>query len=905
MSGSRARTGVSGLVIRAVLRLYPTRYRRRFGEEMEGAYLDQRDALRSTGEGALRRRVREIRLLVRTVSGMVRAGLVVRLDARNRAKAEVNRVSNGRKPSMFDAFKSDVRYALRTLARQPGFLVVTVFTLALGIGANTAVFSVLNGVILRPLPYDSPDRLVRLYNTQASDIEQKQYLTGPDLVDLSRSVPAFSSLGMMYTYRETGVDLTGDGEPRRIVALNVNADYFPTYAATPLMGRTFTAEETRGDARVVVLSNRLWREQTDADPGIVGGTLTLDGVAWTVIGVMRPGFLDVVGGDVAAWIPLDMRNAEDNNRGNHYLTAVARLAPGATLAQAREQIHAAEARWTEAYPDMYDNGRTIRVYPLHEDVTGDTSRTLLVLMGAAGLVLLIACVNVANLMLVRTVARTREIAIRTAMGAARARVAGQQLVESLLVAVAGGVIGSAVAFWGVKLLLAVSPDSLARAEEVGFDPRLLAFAIAVTGLTGILFGAVPAVHASAVDPNASLRDGTRGNTGGTGQRRIRNVLVTAQLALALVLLVGAGILMKSFSALQHIDLGIRPDSVMTFEVHLPAVRYDEPAARVRFHQAYLERLRALPGVDAAGAVSWLPGNGNYHWWGVGYVDSAGEQQWNGAQVRIVEGDYFGATGIRLLEGRTFNSGDRIGSGLVALVSESLARATWGDRDPIGAQFSFGGEEVFNVIGVVSDVAFDTRGGTMGGAYLSHAQYAPDRNWALTYTIRTGNAGFFENARRELAGIDPALVLYHPRSLDAVLGGHRARDRFTFLLMAAFAAVALSLASIGVYGVLSWSVNRRAQEIGIRLALGARAAQVRTMVVRHALSVAGAGLGIGLAGAFALSRFLRSLVFGVSVRDPAVFAGVAILLAAVTLFAGLIPALRASRVDPLDALRREN
>jgi len=890
------------LLIRAVLLLYPVRYRRRFGAEMERVFLEQRAVLREGSGGGWRSRVREVRLVARTVAGLLRGSVGVRLDQRKSAVEAAPRRS-GRKSSMYDTLRADVRYAFRTLARQPGFVVVTVFTLALGIGANTAVFSVLNGVILRPLPYDSPDRLVRLYNAQEGDIEQKQYLTGPDLVDLSRSVPAFSSLGMMYTYRETGVDLTGGGEPRRIVALSVNADYFPTYAATPLMGRTFTPEETRGDSRVVVLSNRLWREETDGgDPGIIGSTLTLDGVAWTVIGVMRPGFRDVVGGDVAAWTPLDMRDAEDNNRGNHYLTAVARLAPRATLAQAREQVRAMEARWSEEYPDRYE-GRAVRLYPLHEDVTGDTSRTLLVLMGAAALVLLIACVNVANLMLVRTVARTREIAIRTAMGAARARVAGQQLVESLLVAVAGGAIGSAVAYWGVKLLLRVSPDSLARAESVGFDPWLLGFAIAVTGLTGILFGALPAVHAAAVDPNASLRDATRGNTGGAGPRSIRNGLVTAQLALALVLLVGAGILLRSFSALQHIDLGIRPDSVMTFEVHLPSVRYDDPAQRVRFHEAYLDRLRALPGVEAAGATSWLPGNGNYHWWGVGYADENGEQKWAGAQVRVIDGDFFDAVGIRRIEGRAFNSGDRIGSDLVAIVSEALGQEIAAGRDPIGAQFSFGGETIFRVIGVASDVAYDTRGGTMGGVYLSHAQYAPDRNWALTYTVRTSGSRFFDNARRELAAIDPALVLYRPRSLDAVLGGHRARDRFTFLLMAAFAIVALSLASIGVYGVLSWSVNRRAPEIGIRLALGARTAQVRTMVVRHALLVAAAGLAIGLAAAFALSRFLRSLVFGVSVRDPVVFATVAILLGVVTLAAGVIPALRASRVDPLETLRR--
>jgi len=804
---------------------------------------------------------------------------------------------------MVESLVSDVRYALRTLRRQPGFLAVTVFTLALGIGANTAVFSVLNGVVLRPLPYDEPERLVRLYNSWEENPEAREYLSGMDLIELREAVPAFAAIGVLYTYRETGMDLASDGAPQRIRVLRVNAEYFQAYRATPLLGRTFAREEERADTRLVVLSHRLWREQANADPGIIGRTLALSGDAYTVIGVMRPGFLDVVGGDVAAWVPQNMQPGNSNNRGNHYLSAVARLAPGATLAQAREQIAAVEVRWLAEFPDDYED-RHVRSYPLHEDIVGETNRMLVVLMGAAGLVLLIACVNVANLVLARSLGRTREIAVRTALGAARARVAGQQLVESLVVAAAGGAVGSMVAYWGVKLLLAVSPESLARAEEVGFDPRLLAFAFAVTAVTGIVFGAVPALRAARVNPDESLREGTRGNTGGAGRQRVRNLLVTSQVALALVLLVGAGILIRSFSALRRIDLGIDSGPVMTFEVHLPDSRYGQPDQRIGFHRQYLDRLRALPGVEAAGASSWLPANGMYHMWGYGYTRPDGERAWTGAQIRVVEGDYLDAVGIRRLAGRTFDSGDRLDTDAVALISQGLAREVYGERDPIGERFSTGGE-LFTVVGVVSDVAWDSRGAVMGSVYLSHAQYGDDRNWAMTYTLRTSTPplSILERARRELTALDGSLVLYRPRTLEAVLGGHRARDRFALLLMAVFAGIAVSLAAVGVYGVLSYTVNQRAQEIGIRVALGARAGQVRAIVVRQALRVAGAGLGIGLLAAFALSGFLRALVFEVSVRDPAVFAGVALLLGAVTVVAGYLPARRASRADPLEALRR--
>ncbi len=802
-------------------------------------------------------------------------------------------------------FLADIRYVLRTLRKQPGLAIIAILTLALGIGANTAVFSVLNNVVLAPLPYDEPEDLVRLYTaTRQNPLHSAGYSTGPDLVELRDQVDAFSSIGMMYTYREVGLDLTTDGPPQRIRALRINAEYFQAYRATAHMGRVFTREEEREDVRRVVLSFGLWEAYAGRDPNIVGETVELSGVAYEVIGVMRSSYSDVVAGDVDAWIPQHLElGTGGNNRGNHYLSAVARLFAGTSVAEAQAQVDAVMNRLASEYPG-YNEDRIMRVVPLHTDVVGESTAAVYVLMGAAGLVLLIACLNVGNLFLARSVARTKETAIRTALGAARSRVVGNQLTESLIVAVVGGFVGSLVAYWGVRLLLTVSPDSLARAEEIGFDATLLAFALVITVLTAFVFGAAPAIRASRIDPSEAMHEGSRGNTGGKASNRARSVLVATQVSLALVLLVGAGILIKSFVALQSVDLGFDPSNVATFEVHLPSARYEDPEARVEFHHQLHDQLSALPGVQHVSATSWLPANGHYHQWGFGYLDDAGERQWLGAMVRVVGGDYFDAMGIPLRVGRNFNRLDCRNTEQIAIISESLARAAFGETDPIGRVFTNGRN--FTVIGVVGDVAYEANGTGYQKIFLSHGQFADDRNWGLTYAVKTANdpSLLFGAARAELAAIDPALVLYQPRSMFSVLGRHRARDQFTLLLMVVFAAVALCLAAVGVYGVLSYTVTQRTHEIGVRMALGARPAQVRGIVVVRGAAVAGIGMLFGLAGALALSRLLRSIVFEVSTDDPHVFAGVAIVLALVVLAAGYVPARRATKVDPVEALRSE-
>jgi putative ABC transport system permease protein len=897
--------GLSGRVITTLTRLFPSAFRARFGEEMVTTFLDRRDAVLDDHNVSLPTSIARVLVLtLSTSTNFARSAMAERWQI-TRGRASRRSPTSIRKEPMIKSLFRDTRQALRTLSKQPGYVAVAVLTLALGIGANTAVFSVLNSVILSPLPYPESDRLVRIYNSwEGSPDFSRNFLSGFDFPRFRDGVAGFETAAVMYTYRETGRDLTGDEHSQRVKALRISSDYFETYRATPLFGRTFTREEERNDAGLVILSHRLWRSYTNGDPDILGKTIALDGEVHTVIGVMRPSFLDVIGGDVDLWVPQDLQPAGSNTRGNHYLTGIARLGPGVTIEQAQAQIDAVQNQLAKEFPGSYDK-QNVDLYPLYEDVVGATSTTLYILWGAAGLVLLIACVNVANLSLARSVARTKEMAIRTALGSGRGRLVGQLLTESTAVAVAGGVAGSVLAYWGVKTLLAISPESLARAEEVSFDPTLLGFALVATVVTGLLFGAAPAIHAVNVAPNESLRDGTRGNSGTKRGRSVRSLLVAAQVSLALVLLIGAGLLIKSFLALRQLNLGFEPENIATFEVHLPTARYPTGEDRIQFHLALHDRLRALPRVEAVGAASWLPASGMYHSWGYGYNDDAGERQWVPAQVRTVEGDYFEALGIDLIRGRTFAATDQLDADPVAIINEMLATRVYGEKSPLGEVFTFGSSG-FTVVGVVSDVAHETRGEFGPRVYLTHSQYGTDRNWALAYIVKTSTpaADFFDMARRELASMDGALVLYQPHTMTGVLGRQIAKDRFVLTLMAAFAGVALSLVAVGIYGVLSYSVNQRVHEIGIRMALGARAAQVRGIVVGQAMLVAGFGMAAGLAGAFGLSRFMRSLLFEVTVTDPTVFAGVALLLGLVAVVAGYIPARRATKIDPMVALRRE-
>jgi putative ABC transport system permease protein len=806
---------------------------------------------------------------------------------------------------MIASFLSDLRFALRQMIKKPGFAIIAVLTLTLGIGANAAIFSVLDAVVLSPLRFPESERLVRIYETSSDNPDRDlrdSYHTVPGFLDLRREAGGIETLAAIYTYREDGRDLTDGESPRRIRVLPTSADYFEVYGVSARLGRSFTQEEEREDANVVILSHRLWQAHTGGDPNVLGTTIQLDGAAYAVVGVGRPGFRDAAVGDVDAWVPLDLP-AGEYSRQNHFLSIIGRLDRGVSLEQAQTHVSAVNARIVETYEEVPDT-QLMRVISLHEDVVGSTDAMLRVLMGAAGLVLLIACVNVANLFLARSLGRRREIAIRSALGSGRGRLVRQFFAESLLVAALAGVAGLVVAHVGVRFLLSISPDAVARAQEVGLDGRLLVFAAAVTVLTALFFGLVPALRGSRVDLTADLREGSRGMAGGKQSSRVRTVLVATQVALALVLLIGAGILIKSFAALQGQDYGFDSSELLTFEVHLPDARYEDPVLRVNFHQRFHESLRSIPGVESVAATSWLPAAGPYHDWGYRYEDADGELQWEGAQMMIIEGDYFETMGIPLLAGRTFNEGDGEDSPAVMIISETVARIALPDRDPIGQQF-YSADTVRTVVGVVPDVAYDARGSRKSKIYIPHTEYGDDRNWALVQVVKTrAGLGIIPQVRRELDAIDPELVIYRARSMEQVLGHHMESERFALTLMGIFSGVALLLAAIGVYGILSYSVSQRTREFGIRMALGATTGAVRRRVLAQGATLAGIGLVTGLLGAFWLSQLLRSMVFGVSVTDPMIFGLVTLCLALVAMAAGYVPARRATRVTPMQALREE-
>lgn len=798
----------------------------------------------------------------------------------------------------------DLRYALRQVRKSPGFAVVAILTLALGIGANAAVFSVLQHVVLAPLPYDQPDRLVRIYQTNEV-YGQSLWVSGPAFLDYRDKLDGIESATALYNYHELGFTLTGSGPPRRVRMQPVSSDYFDVYRAEPIIGRRFYRDEERASARVAVLSHRLWQAISGA-PDIVGRHLMLDGDPYEVIGVMPAEFVDEVGGDVDLWVPLELQDQNATaNWGNHYLSVVARLRPGISREQAQAQLGALSLAQAELQPRQADWGG--RVVALQDNLVGDVSGTLYLLFGAAALVLLIACVNVAGLFLARNVARERELALRASIGAKRSRLARQLLTESLVIAFAGGLAGLTLAWWGIKVLPPLIPGTLPRLHEVAVDPTLLAFAAAATLLTLLVFGLAPAVPFADPKLEAPLRENSRTSTGGARARRIRDALVTGQVGLAVLLLVAAGLFMRSMLALEGVHLGIEARDVVTFEVHLGGPRYAEPESRIAFHRQFEDRLRDQSGVRAVGAVSKLPVSDVYHSWTYTYVAADGEVMVHGAEAnfRVVEGEYFGVLGIDLVKGRFFETPDDADAPGVAIVNRSVARTLYAGREPLGQRINADGRD-WTIVGVVKDVAYDHRGSVTPKVYLPHAQFGDNRNWSLVQLVSTDipRDDMVRIARRELAAIDPNLVIHNARSMRDVTGAAMARERFSFMLLGLFAAVALSLAVVGIYGVMAYNVGRRAREFGIRQAMGASPRVVRLLVFRHSAAVVGLGVVAGLVGALALSRVVRSMLFQVSATDPLTFLAVALALALAAIVAAYVPARRATRVDPVETLRYE-
>jgi putative ABC transport system permease protein len=813
----------------------------------------------------------------------------------------------------FETLAQDVRYGVRTLAKNRGFTAVAVLTLALGIGANTAIFSVIDAVLLRPLPFPNPDRLVAVKTLNMRDPAESPSVSYPDFEDWRAGSASFEAMAVYHT---RGFVLREGDEPVRVTGASVSADLFRLLGADAAVGRTFRPEEDRPGEHVVVLGDRLWRERFGADPSVVGRVVTLNDAAYTVVGVAQPGFkfpVDVERTDL--WTTIGDEGMSPTGmpmtaqRGFRFLDAIGRLRPGVSLAAAETEMAGVVARLREQYPDD-DANLDVRLVAALDDLVGDVRAPLYVLFGAVGFVLLIACANVANLLLARASARRREIALRSALGASRWRVVRQLLTESLLLALAGAAGGWLVALAGMRLLVAFGPDDVPRLGNVGADARVLGFTLVAAVVTGVVFGLAPAMQTSKTDLTEPIKEGGRAGAG-AGGKRLRGALAVAEVAVALILMVGAGLLITSFWRLTHVDPGFDPRGVLTLHVGLPEGKYSDPDATVLFENLR-ERLAALPGVRSAGMSFAIP-------FGTRRIGTdlevdghpVPEAERPHVDCEMILPDYFRTMGIKLVGGRDFTTDDDAHGRPVVIVNETLARRFFPGEDAVGKRIrpdissTDDAPAMREIVGVVGDVKY--RGFAQEPvpiAYMPYGQMSITND--LTVVLRTDGEphGVAGAARDEVRAMESAAVVHTVKSLDEYVSASVAYPRLDALLVAVFAGVALALALIGLYGVMSYTVTQRTHELGVRIALGASRRDVLGLVVGYGMRLVVVGMVAGLAGAFALTRLMASLLFGVSATDPVAFGAVAVALAAVALAACYIPARRATRVDPVTALRHE-
>jgi len=807
-----------------------------------------------------------------------------------------------------DAFLEDLKFAARMLAKDRGITLVAVLTLALGIGANTALFSVVKAVLLNALPYRDPQRLVTLAEADPDTPrpETVDYTTVWDWRERSRSFEH------MVLIRDWSQIQAGAGEPERIRGQRVGHDFFDTLGVKLLLGRSFRLEEDApGANRVLVLSHGFWQRRFGGDPSILGRTAQLNGVSYEVAGVLPAGFRPITSGQDAPEIyaPLGYALGQpDTCRGCQHLHAIGRLKPGVSVAQAASDLDAIMGAIVAEHPTDYDPGTRVRVLPLAQSIVGRSEAPLWILFGAVAFVLLIACANVANLLLARAASRDREMAVRTALGASRSRLLRQLLIESLAIAVLGGALGVLLATWGTSLLVSAGPRELPRLEEVGIDWAVLGFSAAVTLATGLLFGLAPALHASRVALRQALRDGERATEPGA-RYGLRAALVTGELALAFVLVVGTVLLGKSFLRLLDVDPGFDARGVVTMGVSLWGERYQKPEAELAFYREVCERLRARPGVEAVAMVSTVPFDGfdrrAFH---IQDRPLANPSEAPAVDHYSVTPDYFRALRVPLKRGRYFSEADDERAARVAIVSEATARLIFPNQDPIGRHVQFGrrddGQPWATIVGVVGDV--QQYGLERVMTPQSYAPQAQDPSFGYALVIRAArDAASLEPAIRAVwSGIDKTQAVQPVRPLAANLAASLAERRFTLALLAGFGALGLLMAAVGCYGVVSYAVSLRTREVGIRMALGAQPGDLVAMVMRQGVALAAAGLGLGYAASLALTRFLASLLFEVRPMDPAASLLVAGVLTAVVLAATWLPARRATRVDPKLALRAE-
>jgi putative ABC transport system permease protein len=811
---------------------------------------------------------------------------------------------------ILETLAQDLRYGLWMMLKNPGFTAVVVLTLALGIGANTAIFTVVNAVLLQPLPFHEPEQLVRVWRSSAED--DRTALSFPDFADIRAKQTVFER---MAAWRSSDCTLTGQGDPVNLSGLVVTAELFPLLGVTPQLGRGFTPEEDQAGNRAVILSHSLWQNRFNSDPNVAGKTVTINSQSYNVAGVMPVEFKFPIRNDpVDLWVSLaavaEGREPLTSQRGWLAFGVIGRLKPNVTAPQAEAALRVIVDNLARQHTESSDFV-SARVLPFHQEVVRDVRLGLMLMFGAVGCVLLIACANVANLLLQRATTRRKEIAIRAALGAGRRRIFRQLLTESLLLALGGGVIGWLLAVWLTTLLISLAPRGLPRAPEAGMDARVLGFAVLVSLATGVIFGLAPALQAAKTDLNEALKDNSKG--GGARSNRFRNALIVVEVALTLMLLVCSGLLLNSFLRLQRVDPGFDSHNVLTFRIELPANRYSQQTQVAPFYQQLISRLEAAPGVKSVSAISHLPLSSNRGTTGFS-IEGIATPPDNPVpyltDFRAVTPGHFKTMGMQLIKGRDFTPRDELRSTQVAIINEALARRYFPNRDPLGKRVmpGIGIDErpwmMREIVGVVRDSKHvSLREEPPPYIYLPHGQFP---RHGMTLVVRAANdpKALIGVVQKEAHALDSELPVFNIRTLDQYMASSVAEPKFSALLLGLFAGLALTLSCIGLYGVMSYVVAQRTRELGIRMALGARTRDVLKLVVRQGMGLTLLGAAIGVAVAVALTRMMKSWLFGVSPTDPLTFAAAALLLTIVALLSCWIPARRATKVDPITALRFE-
>jgi putative ABC transport system permease protein len=806
-----------------------------------------------------------------------------------------------------EILRQDIRYAFRRLLKSPGFTIIAVMTLALGIGANSAIFSVINGVLLRPLPYPEPERLVGLFHLFEGD---RDTMSGPNFFDVKTLSQTLSDAAAVSRSR---LILTGRGEPVRLDGAEVSGSLFSVLGVQALLGRTLRPGDNQPGANraVVVLGYGLWQQRFGSDPNMIGRKITLDGVATEVVGVMPEGFAYPAGR--VLWTPLEYNeNFISKQRSAWYLTAIGRMKPGVSLDQVSSEVTLIGKQVAAKYPDS-NEGLDFAAAPLLEAMVGDVRKAMLILLGAVGLVLLIACVNVANLLLARAAARESEMAFRTALGAGRGRLVRQLLTESVLLSLCGAGLGLLLAVWGVDMLIGLQPQGVPRLDNVRIDATVAAFTLVLASGTGVLFGLVPALQITRGSIAGGLKEAGRSALTSRSGSRVRSALVVSEIALAVMLLAGAGLLIRSFTRLASVDPGFRVEPALTFELTLPDARYEKEPQQVAYFDQLMPKLRGIPGVQSAAAVVSLPLSGSSI---VLNFEIAGRpplppSQQPAMQVRVATPDYFQTVGIPLKRGRAFTGQDREGTPPVVLITESAAKQYFPNEEPLGKRITLGwgrgpgtpraGGEVVGIIGDVKDAGLHEADPPQ--IYLPYRQWPlPSMAVVLRTSVRPERVA--DAARRAVYSVDANIPVGNVRTLQQVVERSISQPRFYMTLLTIFASLALVLAAIGTFGVLSYAVAQRSREIGIRMALGAQERTVIGLIVRHAMILAAGGVTLGVTAAWFLSKLLATFLFATDPRDLTTFAAVSLTLGLVALIASYLPARRATRIDPVVALRTE-